>query len=48
MAELGFVWHWRMDDDSVLTAPVPYDVFGRMAAEGKMYGFVNTVEDQAT
>uniref|UniRef100_A0A7S2NXI6 DUF4185 domain-containing protein n=1 Tax=Zooxanthella nutricula TaxID=1333877 RepID=A0A7S2NXI6_9DINO len=45
LAELGYEWHWRMDDDSLLTGEVPYDVFGYMASAGKLYGYVSTVRD---
>jgi len=45
LSEMGYDWHWRMDDDSMLTGEVSYDVFGYMASKGFRYGFVSTVRD---
>lgn len=35
----------RLDDDSLLTAPVGYDLFKLMRENNFSYGFVNTVQD---
>ena len=43
--DMGYSWHWRLDDDSILTADIGYDVFQFMENNGKKYGFVNTVMD---
>ena len=42
---MGYSWHWRLDDDSILTADIGYDVFQFMENNGKKYGYVNTVMD---
>lgn len=47
LAEEGFEWQWRLDDDSLLTEEVGYDVFRLMAENGKRYGFSNIVQDDA-
>lgn len=38
---------FRLDDDSLLTAPVGYDLFRFMKANNKLYGFVSTLQDDA-
>jgi hypothetical protein len=38
-------WQWRLDDDSLLTSEVGYDVFRLMAENGKRYGFPSMVEE---
>lgn len=38
-------WQWRLDDDSLITEEVGYDVFRLMAENGKRYGFTNIVQD---
>ena len=40
-----YEWQWRLDDDSLITGPVGYDVFRLMAENGKRYGFPNMVEE---
>lgn len=43
--EMGYEWHWRLDDDSELTSEIGYDIFQLMKAANKRYGFVNSVND---
>ena len=40
-----YEWHWRLDDDSVLLAPIGYDPFRLMAQTGKKYGFNRILHD---
>ena len=40
-----FEYHWRLDDDSIITHPIGYDVFKFMKWNKKLYGFINIVED---
>ena len=35
----------RLDDDSLLTSPIGYDLFAFMKSHGKLYGFVNHLKD---
>jgi len=42
-----YEWQWRLDDDSLITEEVGYDVFRLMAENGKKYGFTNIVQDDA-
>lgn len=35
----------RLDDDSLLTSPIGYDLFAFMKRHGKLYGFVNHLKD---
>eukprot|EP00656_Telonema_subtile_P013802 TRINITY_DN17016_c0_g1_i2.p1 TRINITY_DN17016_c0_g1~~TRINITY_DN17016_c0_g1_i2.p1 ORF type:complete len:1094 (+),score=263.27 TRINITY_DN17016_c0_g1_i2:74-3355(+) len=46
MSELGFEWHWRMDDDSRLGAPVGYDVFELMATNKMLYSYLDVVQEE--
>ena len=45
LSRMGYSWHWRLDDDSLLTSDIGYDVFRMMKQNNKVYGFVNTVMD---
>jgi alpha 1,2-mannosyltransferase len=36
---------WRLDDDSLLTAPIGYDIFQFMRMNKKLYGFVSLIKD---
>jgi len=45
LSEMGYKWHWRMDDDSRLTGDIGYDIFRFMAQNKMQYGFINTVQD---
>eukprot|EP01036_Dinobryon_divergens_P028902 gene28902-37919_t len=48
LSEYGFddfEYHWRLDDDSIITHPIGYDVFQFMKWNKKLYGFINIVED---
>ena len=46
MAGLEYVW--RLDDDSLLTRPVDYDLFAYMRRHRLKYGYVLTVSDWCT
>jgi len=48
--KLGFLdleYVWRLDDNSMITSPIGYDVFQFMETNHLKYGFVSTVEDNA-
>ena len=45
LAEMGYDWHWRLDDDSYLTSEVGYDVFRLMVQNKKRYGYVSMVQE---
>ena len=45
LRDMGFDYHWRLDDDSELTARIGYDVFAMMQAHNFKYGFVSTTVD---
>ena len=48
LADSGFAhfeYQWRLDDDSVISHPIGYDVFRFMKWNKKLYGFVNIVPD---
>ena len=36
----GFDYHWRLDDDSLLTRRVHYDVFKHMQSHDYLYGYI--------
>jgi hypothetical protein len=40
-------YYWRLDADSVLLAPVPYDIFARLADAGKQYGYMVVTKEEA-
>jgi len=35
----SYEYYWRMDTDSRILGPIPYDVFDHMAATRKLYGY---------
>ena len=41
----SFEYYWRLDTDSYLLGPVPYDVFALMHEEAFLYGHINTLEE---
>jgi hypothetical protein len=45
VARAGYDWHWRLDADSVLTAPLQ-DPIRFLAEHNKLYGYVNTVREE--
>ncbi|KAJ1440605.1 nucleotide-diphospho-sugar transferase, partial [Ochromonadaceae sp. CCMP2298] len=48
LSKLGYTEYeyvMRLDDDSLITAPVGYDLFRYMRENGKKYAFTNMVED---
>ena len=36
----GYDYYWRLDADSFLLGPLPYDVFAHMVAADKVYGYM--------
>jgi len=40
-----YEWQWRLDDDSLISEDVGYDVFHLMAMNKKVYGYTNIVQD---
>ena len=40
-----YEWQWRLDDDSLISEDVGYDVFHLMAMNKKRYGYTNIVQD---
>ena len=40
-----FEYHWRLDDDSIITHPIGYDIFQFMKWNKKLYGFISIVDD---
>lgn len=49
LSDLGYAhfdYIMRLDDDSLLTSPVGYDLFRYMRENKKQYGFVNMVADE--
>jgi len=40
-----YEWQWRLDDDSLISEDVGYDVFHLMAMNNKVYGYTNIVQD---
>ena len=36
----GFDYHWRLDDDSLLTRPIKYDIFQFMQSHDYLYGYI--------
>ena len=41
----GYDWHWRLDPDSVITAPLQ-DPIRLLAENDKLYGYVNVVREE--
>lgn len=45
LRNMGYEWYFRIADDSKLSQPVTYDIFDRLNAAGKRYGFSKIVLD---
>ena len=48
LAELGYDWFFRMDDDSFIHTPIRYDMFEFMAKNGYEYGYRVDIRDAET
>ena len=41
LSTLGYTWVWRLDDDSKILSPIPYNIFAFMERNGYQYGYRN-------
>ena len=45
LAKMVYDWHWRFDDDAILTAPLAYDPMLFMATRSLVYGYPAAVQE---
>lgn len=47
LSNMGYAWMWRFSLSSKLLRPVTYNVFERLASEGKRYAFLSAVQERS-